>query len=169
MHEKKFVENAPQKKSNIFYMQEALREARIAFAAGEVPVGAVVVHAGRIIGRGHNQVEMLRDATAHAEMIALSAASAHFEDWRLLDTDLYVTLEPCVMCAGALMQCRVKNVFWGASDIRLGAGGSFVDLFSLQHPMHRIAVQGGILAEESAHLLRSFFQERRAKKTEGLE
>lgn len=140
------------------FMREALKEARKAFDLGEVPVGCVIVHEGRIIARGHNQVEMLKDATAHAEMLAIGAASAALQNWRLLDATLYCTLEPCAMCAGALFLSRIKRLVWGAPDIRQGANGSWVDLFVMQHPMHAIEVQSGLLAAEAATLMREFFE-----------
>lgn len=143
------------------YMLEALKEAWKAYKKEEVPVGAVLVHEGRIISRGHNQVEMLKDATAHAEMLCLTAGEAELENWRLLDTVLYSTIEPCSMCAGALFLTRVKKLVWGAPDLRHGANGSWVDLFTKNHPMHLIEVKQGILREECAHLMRDFFQKRR--------
>lgn len=146
---------------DIFYMKKALLEAQKAYEDDEVPVGAVVLYNGKIIGRGYNQVEKLQDATAHAEMIALTAASQYTENWRLLGAVLYTTLEPCIMCAGALMECRVERIVWGAPDLRLGANGSFVDVFAKKHPMHQIKLTGRILEEESASLLRSFFQKKR--------
>lgn len=145
-------------------MQEALLEAKKAFLEEEVPVGAVIVRENLVIGAGHNRVESLKDATAHAEILALKSASQSMGDWRLLDTTLYVTLEPCVMCAGAIMQSRVKRVVFGAKDLRLGANGSFVDLFKEKHPMHQVVIEGGVLAEESSVLLKTFFQKRRSKK-----
>lgn len=149
--------------NDIFFMEKAILEAKKAFTNNEVPVGAVVVFQNKIIGKGHNQVELLHDATAHAEMIALSAAFEHFQDWRLLDATLYITLEPCLMCAGAIMQSRIKRVVWGAKDLRLGANGSFLDVFTKKHPMHQVEIEGGVLEEESADLMRRFFQKIRKK------
>lgn len=146
------------------FMLEALKEAEKAYRAEEVPVGAVIVHKGRIIARGHNQVEMLKDATAHAEMLAITAATTAIEDWRLLKTTLYCTVEPCSMCAGAMFLSRVERLVWGAPDLRHGANGSWVDLLSLKHPTHNIEVTGHLLEEPAAYLLQHFFQERRAKK-----
>lgn len=143
------------------FMRLALREAEKAFKAGEVPVGAVLVHQGRVIARGYNQVEMLRDATAHAEMLCLTAGSAGLGNWRLLETTLYCTLEPCSMCAGAALLARVSRLIWGAPDLRHGAGGSWVNLFNQTHPTHSIQVCGGVLEPEAADLMRRFFQKRR--------
>lgn len=147
-----------------FFMKEALREAKKAYAAGEVPVGAVLVFQGNIIARGHNQVELLRDATAHAEMLCITAASEAISNWRLEGMTLYVTLEPCAMCAGALFSSRVERVVWGAPDLRVGAGGSWVNLLGEKHPIHTIEVTSGVCQEEAAGLMRRFFQERRREK-----
>jgi tRNA(adenine34) deaminase len=145
------------------FMLEALKEAWKAYQKEEVPVGAVLVHEGRIIARGHNQVEMLHDATAHAEMLCITAGEAALENWRLLETTLYCTVEPCSMCAGAMLLSRVSHLVWGAPDIRHGANGSWVDLFAKQHPMHTISIRKGIFQEYSAMLLKEFFQKRREK------
>ncbi len=145
------------------FMLEALREAFKAFKADEVPVGAVLVHKGRIVARGYNQVEMLKDATAHAEMLCITAGEAALENWRLIDSTLYVTIEPCCMCAGAMFLSRVTNLVWGAPDIRHGANGSFVNLFDKIHPTHQVKVKTGVLADYSATLLRDFFELKRAK------
>ena len=147
------------------FMREALKEAQKAFEAEEVPVGAVLVCQNRIIARGHNQVELLNDATAHAEMICLSAGSEALSNWRLLDTTLYCTLEPCPMCAGAIMASRVKRLVWGGADLRLGANGSWIDFFKNKHPMHSIEITSGVLEVESADLMRRFFL--RARKKDG--
>src|SRR5882757_9578372 len=118
--------------NNEYFMREALRLAVKAREADEVPIGAVVVQAGKIIGRAYNQVELLKDATAHAEMLAVTQAEAAVGDWRLLDCDLYVTKEPCVMCAGALVHVRMRRVVFGCADPRSGGGGGIINL--LQHP-----------------------------------
>lgn len=144
-------------------MLEALKEAYKAFEAEEVPVGAVLVHKGRIISRGYNQVEMLKDATAHAEMLCLTAGSVALENWRLLDTTLYCTLEPCAMCAGAAILCRVPRLVWGAKDLRHGVHGSWINLFEKNHPIHTVAIKGGILEEPAAWLMKEFFKSRRIK------
>lgn len=143
------------------FMLEALKEAWKAFLHEEVPVGAVLVREGRIISRGYNQVEMLKDATAHAEMLCITAGESAMENWRLSETTLYCTIEPCSMCAGAMLLSRVPTLVWGAPDIRHGANGSWIDLFEKSHPMHTIAVRKGVLQDYSANLMREFFQKRR--------
>ena len=147
-------------------MGEALRLARKAFQADEVPVGAVVVRGGRIIARAYNQVELLKDATAHAEMLALTQAEAAVGDWRLNECDLYVTKEPCVMCAGALVHVRIRRVIFGCSDPRSGAAGGLINL--LQHPAlnHHCEITGGLLQNEAAALLQEFFRKKREKNDE---
>lgn len=147
-----------------FFMQQALQEAQKALECQEVPVGAVVVYANEIIARAYNQVESLQDAAAHAEMICLRLASQHLKNFRLIDCILYSTLEPCSMCAGAIILSRVKKVVWGAPDLRHGADGTVFDVLNKPHPIHRVEVTRGILQEESAQLLKSFFQETRACK-----
>jgi tRNA(adenine34) deaminase len=144
-----------------FFMNEALRLAGKAFAKEEVPVGAVVVRAGRIIARAFNQVEMLKDATAHAEMLAITQAEAAVGDWRLNDCDLYVTKEPCAMCAGALIHVRMRRVIFGCADPRSGAGGGAMNLLQMASLNHRCEINSGVLAQECAALLQSFFQARR--------
>src|SRR5207248_6021634 len=119
------------------FMREALRQAKKAYEADEVPVGAVVVRAGRIIGRAYNQVELLKDATAHAEMLALTQAEAAVGDWRLLDCDLYVTKEPCPMCAGALVHTRIRRVIFGCADPSAGSAGSMMNLLQMPASNHR--------------------------------
>lgn len=146
------------------FMREALKEAKKAFEQDEVPVGAVLVHNHRIIARGRNQVELLQDATAHAEMICLSAGAEAMGNWRLAETTLYCTLEPCCMCAGALINARVKRLVWGAPDLRVGANGSWTDLFAKTHPIHNVEITHGILEAESAFLMKTFFQKQREKK-----
>ena len=147
------------------FMKEALKQAKKAYANGEVPVGAVLVYKNEIVSRAHNQVELLQDATAHAEMLCITSAASSIGNWRLEGMTLYCTLEPCAMCAGALLASRIKRLVWSAPDIRLGANGSWVDLFSQKHPMHTIEVKGRVLEEEAAALMKSFFQERRANPT----
>jgi tRNA(adenine34) deaminase len=147
-------------------MLEALKQAWRAFQEDEVPVGAVLVHEGRIIARGYNQVELLHDATAHAEMLCLTAGEAALENWRLLDTTLYCTIEPCCMCAGAIFLTRIATLVWGAPDLRHGAHGSWVDVFSQAHPIHNIQVRKGIFQNEAASLLKEFFIKQRLKKRE---
>ncbi|MGA8164879.1 MAG: tRNA adenosine(34) deaminase TadA [Waddliaceae bacterium] len=146
------------------YMFEALKEAWKAFQADEVPVGAVLVREGRVIARGFNQVEMLRDATAHAEMLCLTAGEIAVGDWRLNGTSLYSTIEPCSMCAGALLLTRVSTLIWGAPDVRHGANGSWINLFEKQHPTHSVDIKQGILREHCSLLMRDFFQKKRQEK-----
>ncbi len=151
---------APQNDDERF-MLEALKEAWKAFQRDEVPVGAVLVHQGRVIARGHNQVEMLHDATAHAEMLCITAGEVALENWRLSGTTLYATIEPCSMCAGAMLLSRVSTLVWGAPDLRHGANGSWVDLFAKPHPTHAVAIRSGVLGELCAALMRDFFLKRR--------
>lgn len=143
------------------FMGEALAEARLAADKGEVPVGAVVVRDGLIIGRGHNQVESLRDPTAHAEILAIGAAAGQGESWRLDDATLYVTLEPCTMCSGALLLARVGRLVFGAADPRAGAVASTARALDGNPYRHPVEVIGGILAPECGALLTDFFRERR--------
>jgi tRNA(adenine34) deaminase len=143
------------------FMQEALRLARKAFDKEEVPVGAVVVRAGRIIARAYNQVEMLKDATAHAEMLAITQAEAAVGDWRLNECDLYVTKEPCPMCAGALVHVRMRRVVFGCPDPRSGAAGGSLNLLQMPGLNHRCEILSGVLAEASAQLLQTFFRAKR--------
>jgi tRNA(adenine34) deaminase len=145
-----------------FFMREALRLAAKAREADEVPIGAVVVRAGKIIGRAYNQVELLKDATAHAEMLAVTQAEAAVGDWRLIDCDLYVTKEPCVMCAGALVHVRMRRVIFGCPDPRSGGAGGMMNL--LQHPAlnHQCEISFGVLQNECAALLQDFFRKKRA-------
>lgn len=148
------------------FMLQALKEAWKAFVAGEVPVGSVLVKKGHVIARGHNQVEMLKDATAHAEMLCITAGESALENWRLADTTLYCTVEPCAMCAGALLLSRVPHLVWGTVDTRHGANGSWIDLFEKPHPMHTISIRNGVLQEYCAALLKDFFQKRRIENKE---
>ncbi len=148
---------------DVQFMKEALKEALKAYEKDEVPVGAVLVFENRIIARGHNQTELLQDATAHAEMLCLTAGASQLSNWRLTDATLYCTLEPCCMCAGALLSSRVTRLVWGAKDLRVGANGSWSDIFSQKHPMHEIEILSGVLEEESAALLKKFFQQKRKK------
>ncbi len=143
------------------FMREALRQAQKANEAGEVPVGAVIVRAGKIIGRAHNQVELLKDATAHAEMLALTQAEAAIGDWRLTECDLYVTKEPCAMCAGALVHTRIRRVIFGCTDPAAGAAGSVMNLLQMPVLNHRCDIASGVLQEECAAILQDFFRKRR--------
>ncbi|PYK11566.1 MAG: tRNA adenosine(34) deaminase TadA [Verrucomicrobia bacterium] len=143
------------------FMREALRHAQKANEAGEVPVGAVIVQAGKIIARAHNQVELLKDATAHAEMLALTQAEAAVGDWRLAECDLYVTKEPCAMCAGALVHTRIRRVIFGCTDPAAGAAGSVMNLLQMPVLNHRCDIASGVLQEECATILQDFFRKRR--------
>ncbi len=151
--------------SDIYFMGQALREAHKAYAAEEVPVGAVVVKEGRIISRAWNQVETLRDATAHAEMLALTAAQEALGDWRLEKCTLYVTKEPCPMCAGAIVHCRPSKVVFGCPDPKAGAAGSWINLLESAPPLnHRCDVVPGVLGDQCLHVLQSFFRAARDRK-----
>jgi len=140
------------------FMRQALIEAQKAADAGEVPVGAVIVHAGQVIGRGHNQRESLQDPTAHAEMIAITAAAEFLRSWRLVGCTLYVTLEPCLMCAGAIVLARIDRLVYGAADPKAGACGSLYNVPQDPRLNHRVAVTAGVLAGESQELLKEFFR-----------
>ena len=144
-----------------YFMLEALRQAQKAYAVDEVPVGAVVVREDKIIGRAHNQVELLKDATAHAEMIALTQAEAAVGDWRLTDCDFYVTKEPCAMCAGALVHTRIRRVIFGCTDPSAGAAGSVTNLLQMPTLNHRCDIASGVLQDECAAILQNFFRKRR--------
>lgn len=147
--------------SDSFFMGEALRQARRAWEHEEVPIGAVIVRGGQIIARAFNQVEMLKDATAHAEMLAITQAESVIGDWRLNECDLYVTKEPCPMCAGAIVHVRFKRIIFGCPSPKDGAAGSLINL--LQHPKlnHRCQVTSGVRQDECAQMLQAFFRERR--------
>ena len=149
------------------FMQEALVEAAAAQRLGEVPIGAVVVYAGRIVGRGHNLRETSNDPTTHAEMVAIREAAAHIGHWRLLDCTLYVTLEPCVMCMGAIILARIPRLVYACRDPRAGAVGSIYDFSKDERFNHRVAVTEGVLAEECSTMLSGFFRELRARKKSG--
>jgi len=147
---------------DVHFMRAALLEAAAAERADDVPIGAVVVHQGRIIARGHNQKEQLRDPTAHAEMLAITAACAARGDWRLTGCTLYVTLEPCAMCAGAMLLARLDRLIYGTADPKAGACGSLYNLPADPRMNHQVAVTAGVLETECAELLRAFFARQRA-------
>ncbi len=147
--------------SDEYFMRLALREAERALEHDDVPVGAVVVHAGEVIGAGHNERELRADPSAHAEMLAIREAARALGSWRLLDTTLYVTLEPCAMCAGAIVLGRVPHLVYGTDDPKAGAAGSVLDILAEPRLNHRPEVIAGVLAEEAASLLRTFFRRRR--------
>jgi len=148
---------------DVFFMQQAILFAQEAAAEGEVPVGAVVVRDGQIVGRGRNRRETSKSALAHAELEAIQNACETLGGWRLWECELYVTLEPCPMCAGAIVNARVRRVVFGASDAKAGAAGSVLNLFD--YPLnHKPQIQGGVLAEDCAALLTDFFEELRKRK-----
>lgn len=147
--------------SDLFYMKLALEQAREADACGEVPVGAVLVREGRVLAACRNRCEELKDATAHAEILALREGSRRLGGWRLTGTTLYVTLEPCPMCAGALVQARVERLVYGAANPKGGACGTLYNLVQDERLNHRLAVTGGVMADECAVLLQGFFRRRR--------
>jgi tRNA(adenine34) deaminase len=143
------------------FMQQAIEQAQLAAVAGEVPVGAVLVRDGQVIAKAFNKPIGNHDPSAHAEMLALREAAKTEENYRLPDSTLYVTLEPCVMCSGAILHARVGRVVFGAPDPKTGAAGSVLDVFSSKQINHQTSVEGGVMSEECGQLLRSFFKERR--------
>jgi tRNA(adenine34) deaminase len=147
------------------YMSEAIKEAQKALDEDEVPVGAVIVYKGKIIARGHNQIELLKDPTAHAEMLALTSAANYLNAKWLNGVSMYVTIEPCSMCAGALVLARLKNLYFGAKDPKTGACGSVVNIAQHKKLNHRIKVTSGILQKECSSLLKEFFRKKRTQRT----
>ncbi|MFN3873077.1 MAG: tRNA adenosine(34) deaminase TadA [Ignavibacterium sp.] len=145
------------------FMYAALQEAEKAFEDDEVPIGAVVVYQDKIIGRGYNQVERLKDATAHAEMIAITSAANYLGNWRLNECSIYVTVEPCIMCTGALLNSRINEIYFGTFDTKFGACGSIYNLAEESKANHKIKVYSGLMASESEHLLKAFFSKKRNK------
>jgi len=152
--------------SDQYFMGEALRQAVRAYEAEETPVGAVIVREGRIIAKAFNQVELLKDATAHAEMLAITQAEEAVGDWRLTDCTLYVTKEPCPMCAGAVVHCRLRRVVFGAPDLKAGAAGSALNLLQFPSLNHKCDVTAGVREEECRRLLQTFFAEQRKLRQE---
>lgn len=150
-------------KNHIKYMKEALKEARKALSIDEVPVGCVIVSDGKIIGRGHNDRELSNEAIGHAEIRAINNASKNIESWRLEEATLYVTLEPCIMCIGAMIQARIRNVYYGADDLKYKPFTSIIKPH-LESFEHKLNVDGGILKEESEQLLKEFFKNLRKRK-----
>lgn len=146
---------------NEFFMKKALEEAQKAFEKDEVPVGAVIVRNGEIIAAAHNSRELSKDATAHAEMLAIREASGTLGGWRLLNCDMYVTLEPCAMCSGAILQARIERLYVGAMDPKGGAAGSILNLFEDYHFNHKTEVINGILEDECSQILKHFFKRKR--------
>lgn len=158
-------ENFIDVQSDDYFMQQALREAQKAYDADEVPVGAVIVREGKIIARSWNQVETLKDATAHAEMLSLTSAQAALGDWRLEGCTLYVTKEPCPMCAGAIVHCRPDRVVFGCPDGKGGAAGGWINLLNSNPPLnHRCEVTSGVMGDECLGILQSFFRAARQRK-----
>lgn len=147
-----------------FFMSEALKEARKAKNIGEVPIGAVIVLDGTIIGRGHNERETSNDATTHAEINAIRQANKKLDNWRLEDAEMFVTLEPCPMCSGAIILSRIKKVYYGASDLKAGTAGTLMNLLEDERFNHQAEVERGLLLEECKELLQSFFRELRKKR-----
>jgi tRNA(adenine34) deaminase len=147
-----------QEKNSEIFMRCALQEAQKAYQKGEAPIGAVIVKEGKIIAKGHNLREKNNDPTAHAEVIAIKKAAKKLRSWRLVDCDLYVTLEPCAMCAGAIIQARVDKLCFGAFDPKAGAAGSVVNLFEEERWNHKVEVKRGILEQECSKILRNFFR-----------
>ncbi len=171
LYAKKFMDDSPiiDLQSDEYFMRQALREAHKALAVGEVPIGAVIVREGRIIARAWNQVETLKDATAHAEMLCLTAAQNALGDWRLEECTLYVTKEPCPMCAGAIVHCRPARVVFGCPDAKAGACGGWINLLQSNPPLnHACDIQSNVLGDECLHLIQSFFREAREKKKQNL-
>ena len=144
-----------------YYMEQALKEAEKAYKKLEVPVGAVIVKDGKIIARGHNQKETKTDTTKHAEMIAIQKASKKLKSWRLIDCEMYITLEPCTMCAGAIINSRIKKIYIGAMDEKTGAAGSVLNIFEDYTFNHKVEVEKGIKQEECENILKQFFKELR--------
>lgn len=149
-----------------FFMNQALREAEKAFEKDEVPIGAVIVLDNKIIGRGHNLTQSLKDATAHAEMIAITSAAEKIGDWRLENCILYSTIEPCTMCAGAAVLSRIKTIYYGARDPKFGACGSIFDIPTNEKLNHRIEVIAGLMESEAVEIMQRFFKKLREKKGE---
>ena len=144
-----------------FFMKEALREAQKAFEKDEVPIGAVAVFKNQIIGRGHNQTERLKDPTAHAEILAITAAANALSSWRLNDVEMFTTVEPCIMCAGALVLARVKRIIFGTWDEKFGGCGSVFSIVNEPKLNHRVEITEGVLSEQATSLMKSFFERRR--------
>lgn len=146
------------------FMRMALREAQQAFDEKEIPIGCVIVKDGVVIGKGHNQIEMLKDATAHAEILSIGSAASKLDNWRLDGCTLYVTLEPCPMCAGAILNSRISRVVYGSPDTRFGGCGTTIDVITDNALKRPVPVTGGVLADECLGLLKSFFQRMRLEK-----
>jgi tRNA(adenine34) deaminase len=154
----------PTQQLDIEMMRLAMQQAEIAASEGEIPVGAILTHQGQIIGRGRNQNIVLRDPAAHAEMLAIQAGAKHLDNYRLPNCTLYVTLEPCSMCAGLLVYARIERLVYGASDSKTGACGSISNIVNDERLNHQVAVTRGVLGQECSQMLSTFFSERRAQK-----
>lgn len=154
----------PLKDTDAWFMKQALKEAQKARSKDETPVGAVIVWDGKIIARGHNEKELKKDSTLHAEMTAIRKASKKLGSWRLNECDLYVTLEPCAMCAGAMIQARIRRVFIGTADPKAGAAGSVINLLQVEKFNHKVEIRYGLLEEECSGILKDFFRELRVRK-----
>jgi len=150
-----------------FFMKEALREAQKAFEKDEVPIGAIAVYKNQIIGRGHNQTEGLKDPTAHAEILAITAAANALSSWRLIGVEMFATVEPCIMCAGALVLARVKRIIFGARDDKFGGCGSVFNIVDEPKLNHRIEITEGVLGKQATSLMKSFFERKRKKNAIG--
>jgi len=148
-----------------WFMKQALKEAQRAYGKDETPVGAVIVKDGKVISRGHNLKELKQDPTIHAEMAAIRKATKKLGTWRLNDCDMYVTLEPCTMCAGAIIQARIKRLFIGAPDPKAGAVGSVINVLEVEQFNHKVEVIHGILEDECSEILKRFFRELRKRKS----
>ena len=146
------------------YMKEAIRQAKKAYALGEVPIGCVIVYEGKIIGRGYNRRTIDKNTLAHAELMAIKKASKKMDDWRLEDCTMYVTLEPCQMCSGAIVQSRMKKVVIGCMNPKAGCAGSILNLLQMEEFNHQVELEIGVLGEECSNLMTSFFRELREKK-----
>lgn len=146
-----------------YFMGEALKEAQKAFDKGEVPVGAIIVYKNRIIAKACNQVELLKDATAHAEILAMTQASSVLDNWRLTDATIYITKEPCPMCAGAMVNCRIKKLVYGTSDTQMGAAESLMDIVRDNRLRHQLEVTSGVREIECREILQEFFKKQRVR------
>ena len=152
------------KHSHEYYMNAALKEAEKAFKKDEAPIGAVIVKNGQIIARGHNEKELKQDSTLHAEITVIKKASKKVESWRLNDCEMYVTLEPCAMCAGAIIQARIGRLFIGTPDPKAGAAGSVIDVLGVEKFNHKVTVEWGLLEDKCSEILKDFFRQLRKRR-----
>ena len=158
------TENILDMSDDSYFMRLAIKQAMLAYEKGEVPVGAVAVHKNKVIAKAYNQVELLKDATAHAEMILLTQASSAMEDWRLNEVTVYVTKEPCAMCAGAMVNCRLGKLVYGLKDPKYGAAGSAMNVTCFNGALHKVNVAGGVMEGECLDIFQQFFKELRTEK-----